>query len=367
MSDLEKNIDSEEPAEEPVAEDGAGESQIDGAEYYESSSEKSGESQITGAEYVDAPLGKSGESQIAGAEYVDAPSGKSGKSKVKDAKVYSVKPVKSGKSRIDELKAKPQAAQARPESTNYYTSKPKKSGDSTIQEIGKYAATSVSTQINSYKTGGLDKAVIINVDTGDQIKCQYNPTEYTMTKRNTWRKKSGQGQDIFATPEFKGGKPAELKMELFFDTSDTDSGDVRDTTNKIWKLMEIVPSTVDAATNKGRSYKCQFWWGGEKYFTAAVTNIRQKFIMFRPDGVPIRAKLNITFQQLGNDSVFPPQNPTSLSQARRTYVVGTGDRIDLIAFREYGDATLWHDLAAANNLENPMDLKVGQVIKIVDL
>ena len=48
-----------------------------------------------------------------------------------------------------------------------------------------------------------------------------------------------------------------------------------------------------------------------------------------------------------------------------SYTVVGGDRIDLIAYRQYGDSTLWWVIAVANNLELlPTALNVGDVIRI---
>jgi hypothetical protein len=47
------------------------------------------------------------------------------------------------------------------------------------------------------------------------------------------------------------------------------------------------------------------------------------------------------------------------------YTVKGGDRIDLIAYRQYGNSTLWWVIAVANDLELlPVDLNVGDIIRI---
>ena len=84
-----------------------------------------------------------------------------------------------------------------------------------------------------------EKARIINLDNpGEEpVDCLFNPNEYTFSKRNSWNKSEVKGLD--APPlEFGGGDSMTLKMQLFFDTYETGE-DVRDTTNRIWKLMNI--------------------------------------------------------------------------------------------------------------------------------
>lgn len=47
------------------------------------------------------------------------------------------------------------------------------------------------------------------------------------------------------------------------------------------------------------------------------------------------------------------------------YTIKTGDRIDVLAYRHYGDANLWWVIAAANDMEIiPTDFNVGDSIRI---
>jgi len=47
------------------------------------------------------------------------------------------------------------------------------------------------------------------------------------------------------------------------------------------------------------------------------------------------------------------------------YTVIGGDRIDLIAHRQYGDPTLWWVIAVANDMELlPVDMNVGDTLRI---
>ncbi len=209
-------------------------------------------------------------------------------------------------------------------------------------------------------TTNKQNATIINLDSPhESVICQFNPGEYTIRKRNSWKSNVGKGKDL-PDFEFKGGKPATLKMKLFFDTS-SDGADVRLLTNRLWGIMKI---KKDLRSNRGEPPRCRFLWGKIWNFVAVITNINQKFTMFLSDGTPIRATLDVTFQQIIEDDKYPFQNPTSRSEPRRTRRVQPGDRLDLIAFEEYGDADRWLDLAEANDMEDPMSLESGQILNI---
>ena len=149
----------------------------------------------------------------------------------------------------------------------------------------------------------MEKAQIIVLAANGLIKdyvipCQLNPSEYSYSKQNSWKQASSKGREV-PNFEFSSGQPATLKMQLIFDT--TDSGeDVRTKhTEKIWNLMRVPEK--HKGTGKGEPPKCIFMWGGKKFFTAVITSLTQKFTYFAPSGLPLRATLDLTFQQIKDD------------------------------------------------------------------
>ena len=51
-------------------------------------------------------------------------------------------------------------------------------------------------------------------------------------------------------------------------------------------------------------------------------------------------------------------------QAKRTYTVVSGDTLWALAVYFYGDGTQWTKIASANNISDPGNLQIGQVITI---
>ncbi|MCD6553661.1 MAG: peptidoglycan-binding protein [Thermodesulfobacteriota bacterium] len=211
----------------------------------------------------------------------------------------------------------------------------------------------------------LVKAYITNLDAGgERIECLFNPSEYTFTKSNRWEAVKIMGGDV-PMPKFTGGGAMTLKMQLFFDTYEKGT-DVRKYTDKLLKLMSVDPNLKNAKTKKGRPPRCMFNWGQMWSFKAIITQMSQKFTLFLEDGTPVRATVDVTFQQVEQEGTYPPQNPTSGGgPARKHRLVRPGDRIDWIAYEEYGDSSLWRLIADENDLENPLQLTPGQVLVIV--
>jgi hypothetical protein len=210
-----------------------------------------------------------------------------------------------------------------------------------------------------------EKARIINLDEpGDMpIECLFNPNEYTFSKKNTWSKGEVKGKNV-PQLEFGGGDSMSLKMQLFFDTY-ASGQDVRATTNRIWKLMNINDRLTDMTSVKGRPPMVEFQWGTTWAFKAVITSISQKFTLFRYDGTPVRATLDVTFLQAKEEGKYPGQNPTTVGRpGYRRRTVKEGDRLDLIAYEEYGDCSMWRYIADTNNLSDPGELQPGQALAI---
>ncbi|MFO8101350.1 MAG: LysM peptidoglycan-binding domain-containing protein [Dehalococcoidia bacterium] len=218
----------------------------------------------------------------------------------------------------------------------------------------------------------LKKAVIKNLDTGTEVSCMFNPKEYTFKKTNSWTGDVKIGKNV-PDIKFSGGQAMTLTMDLLFDTyapvsPEIKAGeDVRTYTDEIWKLMRINEKNKDKG-HKGWPPLCQFTWGETWSFTAAITQLSQKFTLFLSDGRPVRSTLTVTFQQMKDEGQYPGQNPTTVSKPGfKTRRVREGETLDWIAFDEYGDPNHWRFLADVNHLDNPSALQPGQVLAIAPL
>ncbi len=209
------------------------------------------------------------------------------------------------------------------------------------------------------------KASIVNLTQGGGITCHFNPKDLKLTKKVSWKPKDAQGKNM-GVLEFSGGSPAQITLELLFDTTES-GGDVRTDTNKLLEMTLIEKGKIDAETNLGEPPRVRFIWGTILSFEAVITNVSLTYKMFRGDGTPVRATANVTFQQSKDDASFLPQNPTSRSHARRVWVVVEGQTLSWIAYKEYGDPNHWRHIANTNGITNPMALRAGQVLNIVPL
>jgi len=129
--------------------------------------------------------------------------------------------------------------------------------------------------------------------------------------------------------------------------------------------MMVDESLTDPKNKKGRPPRVRFQWGQAWSFDAVITSITQKFTLFKADGTPVRATLDVSFQQVKDASLYPAQNPTSGGiGGERVWTVREGDTLSAIAYAEYGDSNRWRPIADANRLTRVRRLKPGTLLAI---
>jgi len=202
----------------------------------------------------------------------------------------------------------------------------------------------------------LEKAAILNEDTGERIDVCFNPTELHVTKSVPWSRHPVKGSD---SPEaqFTRGGELRLTMELVFDTYETREDVLDKYTGKIGKLTEIKAQLKRPAL-------CRFVWG-KSQFRCFVESYSTRYTMFLEDATPVRAVMNVNLVQYtpAKQAKQAKSNPGPADRTKQR-TVHQGDNLALIAAREYGDPRRWRPIADANRLDNPRVLRPGQQLII---
>jgi len=197
----------------------------------------------------------------------------------------------------------------------------------------------------------LEKATLINLETRAKVQVQFNPEEYSLSGENQFALANVPGRSA-PLLQFAYGNLRTLEMELFFDTyEDRTNKDVRVQTSMVVDLLKINPQTHAPPV-------LMFLWGQLK-FRCVLAKANQRFIMFLPTGVPVRAKVQVTFQEFTNGDFETKEVKRETADYTKTYVVGYGETLSGIAGAVYSDPTHWRPLAVANNLDDPRSLPVG--------
>ena len=159
--------------------------------------------------------------------------------------------------------------------------------------------------------------------------------------------------------QFIRGASEKLSTELLVDTSDT-LDDVRvKYVNKLRGLLNI-QSELHAPPIVRLVWDTQL-------FRGVLESLSVTYTMFRPDGVPLRAKLSVALKEYRPIKEQVRERPTLSPDFEKSHVSQRGDTLASIAFQMYRDARKWRAIAVANGIRDPRRLAPGRVLRVPKL
>jgi nucleoid-associated protein YgaU len=199
------------------------------------------------------------------------------------------------------------------------------------------------------------------------VDCLFNPKDYTVTKTNGWQAKATPGQSA-GKPQFGGGNPHEMTLQLLLDASVTgDGSSVATASTRLFQMMEATIGDGAGSggnANKKRPPKVTFIWGRFISFAAFAKSLTVQYQLFAPDGQPLRADVKLSLIE-AEAGPLPGQNPTTRADgAMGTHTVRAGDSLQAVAYEVYGDPTRWRTIAEANGIDDPHALRRGTALAI---
>jgi hypothetical protein len=196
-----------------------------------------------------------------------------------------------------------------------------------------------------------------------RFRVLFNPTSYSITSSVTW---APQGSRKLNAPPltYGGGASRTLTLDLFYDVTEPIDGrwidDVRQETNKVVALARKEPPPLDRPPTVAIEWGAAPLTGSDFPFFGVISGLTQNFTLFKPDGRPVRANLNVTFTEF----IAPEVDQRKLDPEFTTRIVKRGDTLSGIAAEMYGDPALWRAIALANRLDDPRRLQIGQPLQI---
>lgn len=217
----------------------------------------------------------------------------------------------------------------------------------------------------------LDK-LTIKPEGGEPINALFNPERYTVNKSVQFADIAIPGLDS-PVVQFVRGQSEKIALDLFFDT--TDSGmvdnvrDVRELTGKVYKLLKVNGETHAPP-------RCILLWGeAGKLFSfgsresprCVLESVNGEFTLFSPSGVPLRAKLSVSFREAWTIEEQLRETPRYTSDRRKIRILQRGQTLSHLAGEEYQDPGAWRLIADANHIDNPRRVTPGTELEIPPL
>lgn len=187
------------------------------------------------------------------------------------------------------------------------------------------------------------------------IPLRFNPTEYQLQKTNNFAEIAIPGLE--SPPiQFVRGSAEKLSLELLADTSDT-LEDVREKyVNKLRDLMRLNPELHAPPI-------VAFRWDTQ-VFKGVLESLNITYVLFSPDGVPLRAKLSVTLKEYRPAAVQYRESPTLSPDFDKSFVVRRGDTLSGISGQVYRDPAQWREIARANDIVDPRRIRPGETLRL---
>jgi nucleoid-associated protein YgaU len=217
--------------------------------------------------------------------------------------------------------------------------------------------------------------VTISADGFGPFKVPFNPTELQFEKQMQYAEISIPGLDA-PLQQFTRGQAEKLTIELFFDTTERGMGAFADSvtalTDKVFQLARIDPDkhAPPAVTFQwhhhiaGDSLDARLANQSRNSFTGVIESIRQKFTLFSPQGIPLRATVNIVLREYRTLDEQLSQLNLKSPDRTRSHVVRGGETLTAVATAEWNRPGEWRQIADANGIEDPRRLGVGAFLTI---
>jgi hypothetical protein len=209
----------------------------------------------------------------------------------------------------------------------------------------------------------------------DVIAVQFNPTEFSFDKSVQLADINIPGLDA-PLVQFVRGQGEKLTIDLFFDTTESGMGvgatSVTTLTDQVYGLVKIEPDGHAPPI-------CTFIWNSEfpgadlsprfgnqqrTSFQCVVESVKQKFTLFSPEGVPLRATLSVSFREYKTLDQQLSQLNLNSPDRTQSHVIQGGDTLAGIAAQYYNLPDQWRLIANQNAIYDPRRLTPGTFLQI---
>ncbi|MCU7919027.1 MAG: LysM peptidoglycan-binding domain-containing protein [Candidatus Thiodiazotropha sp. (ex Dulcina madagascariensis)] len=187
------------------------------------------------------------------------------------------------------------------------------------------------------------------------VPLHFNPTEYQLQKNNNFAEVPIPGLESPPIQFVRGGCE-KLSAELLADTSDT-LEDVRlKYTNKLRDLMRI-------NTDLHAPPIVRLIWD-DQVFKGVIESLNITYLLFSPEGIPWRAKISLALKEYRPVEIQVAESPTSSPDVEKFHTLVRGETLAVVAWKAFGDATQWREIAAYNDIKDPRHIEPGTVLNI---
>jgi len=201
-------------------------------------------------------------------------------------------------------------------------------------------------RIDGYSDAGFSASV-------GSYSLQLNPETYKHSHGSSYEKETATDTAGVST-KFVIMDPQTLSFEFYLDATGVVPG--------VTSLADSIASFKAMVYNyngeiHSPNYLVVSW--AETAFRCRLTQLDIEYTLFKPSGSPLRAKLNVSFEEYLSPDEIAKRSKKSSPDLSHVRVVQAGDTLPLMCFRIYGDSRYYPWVARHNRLDHFRRLAVG--------
>lgn len=179
-----------------------------------------------------------------------------------------------------------------------------------------------------------------------------NPESYSQSLSIQYNEEQGQGTPD-ASIKYEKSPPSTLSFELVFDATGVVDSTRTDLVSEITKFKKIA---YDYNGNIHSPNYLKLIWGKALLYKCRLITMKINYTLFRPDGSPLRAKVNVDFKEFQNPTEAMEDNSPDMTHL---HVVVAGDMLPALTYNVYQKEAHLLKVAEYNKLDTIMYLVPG--------
>lgn len=190
------------------------------------------------------------------------------------------------------------------------------------------------------------------------FKLQLNPKDYSVeTTAPPMEKKTEKLANGTEIDKIVIAGKKSLSIEFYLDSTGVISGCdsvIKAVADLKWLCVEYQGEIHD-------SFFLQVIWNA-LVFNCKCNSLNVNYLVFKPDGEPVRAKVTASFQEFVDVTIQTLKNNTSSPDLSHLRTIKAGDTLPMLCKEIYGDPKYYLQVAKANRIVNFRSIKPGSQV-----
>lgn len=195
--------------------------------------------------------------------------------------------------------------------------------------------------------------------TGEEFTVRLNPSNYARNFEICYSSTRAPGTPAIA-PKFSNSAEKKIDFDILMDgTGVVPPTSLSSLAIDVGSQLEDLSKVVyDLDGDQHEPNTVMLLWGSFK-FVGKLSTMKVEYTMFKPTGVPLRAKINLSFIQYVGPVEMAAEAKLTSPDLTHSVDIQAGDSLPLLCYRIYKNSAYYLQVAKFNGITNFRNIKPG--------